>query len=48
MYEDSTLSKKDIYTAYSDLKGTFGGMDHHILFQLIKEYEFYNSYIATC
>jgi hypothetical protein len=38
MYEDGKLSNKDIYIAYSDLKGTFGGMDHRILFQLMKEY----------
>jgi hypothetical protein len=33
MYEDSKMSKKHIYTAYSDFKGAFGGMDHRILFK---------------
>ncbi len=28
MYEDAKLSQKNIYTAYSDFKGAFGGMDH--------------------
>ena len=32
MYKDAKLSKKDIYTAYSNFKGAFGGMDHHILY----------------
>jgi len=32
MYEDAKLSKNIIYTAYSDFKGAFGGMDHRILF----------------
>jgi hypothetical protein len=40
MYEDAQLSKQNIYTAYSDFKGAFGGMDHHILLQIMKEYGF--------
>ena len=32
MYKDAKLLKKDIYTAYSDFKGAFGGIDHLILF----------------
>jgi hypothetical protein len=28
MYEDAKLSKNNIYTAHSDFKGAFGGMDH--------------------
>jgi hypothetical protein len=39
-YEDAKISKRNIYTVYSDFKGTFGGMDHRILFQLMKEYGF--------
>ena len=48
MYEDAKLSQQNIYTAYSDFKGAFGGMDHRILFQLMREYGFQDSYIATC
>ncbi len=48
MYEDAKISKRSIYIAYSDFKGAFGGMDHMILFQLIKEYGFQDSYIAAC
>ncbi len=33
MYEDAKLSKQNIYTAYSDFKGAFGGMDHRILME---------------
>jgi len=36
MYEDATISKKHIYTAYSDFKGAFGGMDHRILFKTMR------------
>ena len=32
MYEYAKLSKKNIYTAYLDFKGAFGGMGHRILF----------------
>ena len=48
MYEDAKLSKKNIYTAYSDFKGVFGGMDPQILFQIMRDYGFHVSYIATC
>ena len=48
MYEDAKLFKKNIYTAYSDFKGAFGGMDHRILFQIMRDYGFQDSYIATC
>jgi hypothetical protein len=48
MYEDAKISKRNIYTAYSDFKGAFGGMDHRTLFQLMEEYGFQNSYIAAC
>ncbi len=48
MYEDAKISKRNIYTAYSDFKGAFGGMDHQILFQLMKQYGFQNSCIETC
>jgi hypothetical protein len=48
MYEDAKISKRNIYTAYSDFKGAFGGMDHRIFFQLMEEYGFQNSYIAAC
>jgi len=48
MYEDAKLSKENIYTACSDFKGAFGGMDHRILFQIMKEHGFQDSYINTC
>ena len=48
MYEDAKISKQKKYTAYSDFKGAIGGMDHRILFQLMEEYGFQNSYIAAC
>ena len=38
MYEDAKLSKKGIYTAYSNFKSALEGMDHCILFQLTKDY----------
>ncbi len=47
MYEDAKLSKQNIYTAYSDFKGAFGGMDHRIPFQLMKDYDFQDSYMNT-
>jgi hypothetical protein len=47
MYEDAKLSNKNIYTAYSDFKGAFGGMDHRILFWIMKEYGFQYSHINT-
>ena len=40
MYEDAKLFKKNIYTAYSDFKGAFGGMDHRILFRIMRDYGF--------
>jgi hypothetical protein len=40
MYEDAKLSNKNIYTAYSDFKGALGGMDHRIVFRIMKEYGF--------
>ncbi len=48
MYEDAKLSKKNICTTYSEFKWAFGEMDHIILFQLMKEYGFHDSYINTC
>jgi hypothetical protein len=48
MYEDEKISKRNIYTTYSDCKGAFGRMNHRILFQLMKEYGFQDSYIAAC
>jgi len=48
MYEDAKITKQNIYTAYSDFKGAFGGMDHRIMFQLMEAYGFQDSYIATC
>jgi hypothetical protein len=47
MYKDAKLSKRNTCTAYSDLKGAFGGIDHRILFQIMKEYGFQDSYINT-
>ena len=41
-------SKRNVYTAYSDFKGDFEGMDHRILFQLVIEYGFQDCYIAAC
>ena len=48
MCEDANISKRNIYTGYSNLKGAFGGMDHRILFQVMEEYGFIDSYIAAC
>jgi hypothetical protein len=48
MYEDAKMSKKHIYTAYSDFKGAFGGMDHRILFQTMRGLGFPECYINTC
>ena len=48
MYEDAKLSKKNIYTAYSDFKGAFGGMDHRILFNTMRTLGFPDSYIQIC
>ena len=46
MYEDAKLSKKTIYTAYSDFKSAFGRMDRRILFQIMRDYGFHDSYIT--
>ncbi len=48
MYEDAKLSRKHIYTAYSDFKGAFGGMDHMIFFKTMKELGFPDCYTQTC
>jgi hypothetical protein len=48
MYEDTKISKRNIYTAYSEFKGAFGGMDHRILFQLMEKHGFQDSYISAC
>ena len=47
MYEDVNISRKDIYTAYSDFKAAFGGMDHGFFFELMKDYGFQNFYITA-
>ena len=44
MYKDAKLSRKHIYTAYSDFKGAFGGMDHIILFKTMRELGFPECY----
>ena len=48
MYEDAKISNRIRYTAYSDFNGAFGGTDNRILFQLMEEYGFHDSYIAAC
>ena len=48
MYEDAKLSKNNIYPAYAGFKGAFGGIDHQILFKIMGDYGFQDSYIATC
>jgi hypothetical protein len=48
MYEEAKIKKRNIYTVYSDFKSAFGGMGHQILFQLVKEYGFQDSYITAC
>ncbi len=48
IYEDAKLSRKLIYTAYSDFKGAFGGMDHIIPFQTMRELGFSKCYTSTC
>jgi hypothetical protein len=40
--------KKCIYTAYSDFKSAFGGMDHIILFKTKRDLGFPECYISTC
>jgi len=48
VYEDAKLSKKHIYTAYSDFKRAFGDMIHRILFKTIRELRFPECYTQTC
>ncbi len=48
IYEDAKMSKKHIYTAYSDFKGAFGGMDHIILFQTMRDLGFPECHTAIC
>ena len=48
IYEDAKMSKEHIYTAYSDFKGAFGGMDHRILFKTMRVLGFPECYINTC
>jgi len=48
MYEDAKLSKQNILTMYSNFKGAFGGIDHRILFQIMKDNGFQDLYIDTC
>ncbi len=48
MYEDAYISTKPIYTAYSDFKGAFGGMDHRILFKTMRELGFPECYTQRC
>ena len=48
MYEDAKLHRRNIYTAYSDVKGAFGGMDHRVLFQTMRRLGFPEGYITTC
>jgi hypothetical protein len=40
--------KKHVYTAYSDFKGAFGGMDHRIPFKTIRKLGFLKCYTKTC
>jgi hypothetical protein len=48
MYEDAKMSKNHIYTAYSDFRGAFGGMDHRIIFQTMRDLGFLECYRNTC
>ncbi len=47
MYEDAKMSK-NIYTAYSDFKGAFGGMDHRLFFKTMRDLGFPECHINTC
>ncbi len=47
MYEDAKMSNKHIYTAYSDFKGAFGGMEHRIIFKTMRDLGFPECYINT-
>jgi hypothetical protein len=40
MHEGANMLKRHTYTAYFDFKGTFGGMDHIILFKITRELGF--------
>ncbi len=40
MLEDAKMTYRHIYTAYSDFKGAFGGVDHGNLFQTMRELGF--------
>ena len=42
MYEDAKMSKKHMYTIYSDFKGAFGGMNHRILLKTMRDLGFPN------
>jgi len=48
IYEDTKISKKNIYMVYSDFKGAFGGIGHRILFQIMRDYGLHDSHITTC
>jgi hypothetical protein len=48
MYEDAKMLKYHIYTAYSDFKGAFGGMDHIILLKTMRDLEFPECYNNIC
>ena len=48
VYEDAKLFKKHIYTAYSDFKGAFGGMDHRILFKTMRELGLPECFTQAC
>jgi hypothetical protein len=48
MYEDAKLFRKQICTAYSDFKGSFGGMDHRLLFKPMRELGFPECNTQTC
>ena len=39
LYKDATM-KKIIYTAYSAFKGAFGGINHRVLFQIMRDLGF--------
>jgi hypothetical protein len=47
MYEDAKLSKQHIYTAYSDFKVDFGGMDDIILFKTMRGLGFHECSTQT-
>ena len=47
MYEDAKLYKKT-YIAHTQTSRRIRGMDNRILFRIMKEYGFQDSYINTC